>query len=217
MRMDVSDIFGTLEPEARTVLGGLAARTVPKDTVLFRPGDAPAGFLVVLEGCVDVHLVGRSGRDMLLYEVNPGQTCIQTTLCLLGDQSYTGEAVARTALSFVMLPKATFARLMDDSPLFRGVVFRAFGDRLKDVVTVLERVAFVRVEARLASELLRRAEGGDVVAGTHQDFATAIGSVREVVSRRLESFEREGLVRLERGRLIVADRKGLARAAEEPV
>lgn len=211
--MDSSDAFGILEPESRAILGALVPRTVPRNTVLFRPGDAPAGFLVVLEGSVGVHLIGRSGREMLLYEVNAGQTCIQTTLCLLGEQSYTGEAVARTALSFVMLPKASFARLMAESPLFRGFVFRAFGDRLKDVVTVLERVAFVRVEARLASELLRRAEGDDIVTSTHQDLATAIGSVREVVSRRLETFAKDGLVRLERGRLILADREGVERVA----
>jgi CRP/FNR family transcriptional regulator len=184
-------------------------------TVLFRPGDVPAGYLVVLNGRIEVYLIGKSGREMLLYEVTSGETCIQTTLCLLGDKSYTGEAVAMTDTSFVLIPNAMFAELMNSSSAFRSTVFRTFGNRLQDVVAVLEKVAFVRLDTRLASEILRRAGRDNTATATHQELATAVGSAREVVSRRLEALQRSGFVRLDRGLITITNRAGLIQTSDE--
>ncbi|HEY8332190.1 MAG TPA: Crp/Fnr family transcriptional regulator [Tardiphaga sp.] len=211
---DIKSLAG-LEPAMRKALAAIVPAKVPQGAVLFRPGDVAPGFLVVLSGRVDVYLIGRSGREMLLYDVVAGQTCIQTTLCVLGEHSYTGEAVAQTDTSFVMIPKNTFASLMNSSQVFRAFVFGAFGDRLKDVVSVLEKVSFVRLESRLAAELLRRAGSDDIALTTHRDLATAIGSVREVVSRRLEDLQKAGLVQLTRGKVTLIDREGLERVGVE--
>ena len=213
LRVDELPPLLDVEPAVRTALRSLGVRTVGKRTVLFRPGDAPSGFIVVLAGHIAVYLIGKSGRGMLLYDVAAGQTCIQTTLCLLGGQPYNGEAVAETETSFVIVPKGVFAGLMDSSQAFRAFVFRAFGERLKDVLAVLENVTFVPVDTRLAAEVLRRAGQGEVAVVTHQELATAIGSAREVVSRRLEALRSGGLVRLSRGRIAIADHRGLSRVA----
>jgi CRP/FNR family transcriptional regulator len=209
------ELFRELEPRSLDALKSLNPGTAPAGTVLFRPGDVPGGYLVVLRGRIEVYLIGKSGREMLLYEVIAGQTCIQTTLCLLGDQSYTGEAVAMTDTSFVVIPKATFAELINHSPAFRSSVFRTFGNRLQDVVAVLEKVAFVRLDTRLASEILRRAGRGDTATATHQELATALGSAREVVSRRLETLQRAGFVHLDRGLITITNRAGLVNASAE--
>jgi len=203
-----------LEQETYLELSKLPTRRLTAGTVLFRPGDEAPGFVLVLEGAISVSLTGRSGREIELYEVAPGETCIQTTLCLLGQQVYSAEAAARTPLSLLIVPGGQFARLIDGSPGFRNYVFRSFGTRLADVTAVLEQVAFVRIEARLAAELLKRADAEGVAYVTHQDLATAIGSAREVVSRRLEVLSRQGLVGLERGLVRVTDRPGLREVAE---
>jgi CRP/FNR family transcriptional regulator len=150
---------------------------------------------------------------MLLYAVMPGDTCIQTTLGLLGEQAYGGEAFAETPVTAVQIPKAMFDRLMADSPVFRTFVFRAFGARMGEVIQVVEMVAFVRIEARLAAALLARADADGRVAATHQDLAVAIGSAREVVSRRLEAFQKAGYVALERGVVKLVDAAGLRQLA----
>ena len=215
--MQIADLefFCDLEPHSLEALRSLNARTAIAGTVLFRPGDVPPGYLVVLNGRIEVYLISKSGREILLYEVTGGETCIQTTLCLLGDKSYTGEAVALTDTTFVVIPKAKFAELMDSSPAFRSTVFRAFGNRLQDVVAVLEKVAFVRLDTRLASEILRRAGKRNAATATHQELATAVGSTREVVSRRLEALQRSGFVRLDRGLITITNRAELLQASAE--
>ena len=206
--------LGELDAAARERLAMLKPVVVPKRTVLFSPGEEPRGFVLVLSGRVGVYLTGESGRELLLYSVTPGETCVQTTLGILGGQPYSGEAIAETDVVAVMLPLADFARLMDTAPGFRRFVFRAFAERLGDVMHVLEQVAFVKVERRLARALLERADASGTVTATHQDLATAIGSVREVVSRRLENMASGGLLTQTRGEIRIVDRGGLSAMAQ---
>ncbi|PHP67366.1 Crp/Fnr family transcriptional regulator [Zhengella mangrovi] len=203
-----------LDAATKASLERLAVSRADAGTVLFRPGDDAAGFVLVHEGRIGVYLTGRSGRDILLYSVERGQTCIQTTLGLLGGEAYTGEGIAETPIAFSVLPRGDFMALMENSAPFRAFVFRSFAGRLNDVTRLLEQVAFVRVEQRLARVLIERAGEDGTVHLTHQALASAIGSAREVVSRRLEALRSRGLVELDRGLIRVADRPGLRHLAE---
>ncbi|MCR9151037.1 MAG: Crp/Fnr family transcriptional regulator [Rhodobacteraceae bacterium] len=204
--------LAALDSAARARLEALQPMALPKGAALFHPGDAARGFAVVLSGRIEVFLIGPNGRDILLYGVEPGGTCVQTTLGLLGGEPYTGEALTVSDCELVLIPRAAFLDLMDGSAAFRGFVFSAFAERMQAMMHLLERVAFQRIEARLAQALLDRAEAATVRA-THQDLATAIGSAREVVSRRLDAFARQGLVATERGIVTLRDPDALARLA----
>lgn len=203
-----------LEPATKNRLAHLTPFEVPKGTALFHPGDTVKGFVVVLKGRVDVFLTGPSGREILLYAVEPGQSCIQSTLGLMGGEDYSGEAIARNDCRLVLIPRDMFLDLMDQSDAFRTFVFRAFATRMQSMMHLLERVAFERVESRLARCLLDRAENGRLTA-THAEIATMIGSAREVVSRRLDALARRGILRLERGVVHINDSDTLAELAKD--
>lgn len=202
-----------LGAETRAALDALVPATVPAGTVLFRPGDAAQGFVIVLSGRVDVFLTGPNGREILLYSVRPGQSCIQTTLGLLGDENYAGEAITHEECRIVLVPRARFLTLMDHAPDFRGFVFSAFAQRMQTMMHVLEKLAFQRVEARLAEHLLDVAGPDGVVSATQAELAVAIGSAREVVSRRLDALARRGIVQSERGRVLLRDPAALREIA----
>ncbi|MCY1668218.1 Crp/Fnr family transcriptional regulator [Rhizobium sp. SL86] len=208
--------LAALEPEWRRELEGLKPVHVPARTTLFRPGDAAQSFVILLSGRIGVYLTGRNGRELLLYAVSPGETCVQTTLGVLGGAPYTGEAIAETDLVAVMVPPTVFERLMAGSSSFRQFVFRAFAARLGDLMFVLEQVAFVKVEQRLAHVLLDRADASGEVSATHQDLAVAIGTAREVVSRRLEAIASKGWIANERGSIRILDRAALTKMAAQP-
>lgn len=210
--IDLAAGLATLEYDARQELSALRPFDMPRGTVVFRPGDAAKGFVIVLSGRIDVFLTGPTGREILLYSVEPGSSCVQTTLGLLGGDDYAGEAIAAADSKVVLIPRTLFLSLMERSAAFRTYVFTAFASRMQGMMHVLERVAFQRVEGRLAQALLDRAEGGDVQV-THQELATVIGSAREVVSRRLEAFARSGWVSTERGNVILTDLPALRRLA----
>ncbi|AWB48430.1 Crp/Fnr family transcriptional regulator [Gemmobacter aquarius] len=204
--------LGDVAPATRAALAALPARSLPKGMDLFSPGDRAQGYPVVLAGRVEVYLTGPNGREIMLYGVEPGQSCVQTTLGLLGDEPYSGAAVTVTDCETVVIPKPLFLRLMDADAGFRLFVLRSFGQRMADLTRLLEAVAFGRVEARLASVLLDLADG-HVVRATQSEIAARIGSAREVVSRKLDAFAKSGWVTTERGEVHLRDPAALRRAS----
>ena len=212
IRWDVETALPGLSDASTFTVGRIAPMDVPKGTVLFHPGDTVQGFVVVLSGRIEVFLTGPTGRDILLYSVEPGQSCVQSTLGLMGGEEYSGEAISATEARIVLIPRTTFLSLLDSDTGFRSFVFRAFAGRLQSMMHLLERVAFQRIESRLAQVLLDRSEGTQVTA-THAELAAMIGSAREVVSRRLDALARRGVLTLERGLVRIDDAVALEEIA----
>jgi CRP/FNR family transcriptional regulator len=199
-------LAGLPEPVRHAVLEQATRITAPAGTVLFRPGDACALYLLLTEGTVRVQLVTAGGHQIVLYRVEQGQSCVLTTSCLIAHEEYAAEGIAETAVSGLGLTPAMFERLLADSPEFRRLVFTDFGHRLADLMVLLNEVAFRRIDARLADWLvLTSAREGPSIRHTHQEAAVELGTAREVVSRQLKEFERQGLVSLSRGRIEVLD------------
>lgn len=213
---DQDPALAALDAAARARLDALIPIELPAGATLFKPGDLVEGYVIVLTGRVGVYLLGPSGRDILLYEVAPGQSCIQSTLGLLGGEAYSAEAIAASDSRLVLLPRAMFLSLLNNSHGFRQMVFAAFAGRMQSMMQLIENVSFMRVEARLANLLLQRADKTGFLAMTQADMATAIGSAREVISRRLDKLARAGIVRHERGEVRIIDRAALAKLGQSP-
>lgn len=196
--------LSNLEPEAKTRLANIKASALPKGTPIFHAGDEVQGFAVVLSGKVGVYLTGVGGREILLYDITPGKTCVQSTIGLMSHELYSAEAICEVDTRLAVLPRPLFNHLLESSPAFRAYVFSAFAERMQSMMHLLEQVAFVRVETRLAGALLKLAEGG-VVRATHAALATHIGSAREVVSRRLDAMAKRGFVTLDRGSITLTN------------
>lgn len=193
-----------LEPDARRILaGGLRDLRVPAGTRVFSDGQACQAFLLLLEGCVRVQKVAESGREIVLYRVEPGQTCVLTTNCLIAHADYGADGIAETPLHGLALTPLSFEELLARSAVWRAFVFSAYATRVSDLLMLIEEVAFGRIDVRLAQLLLAKTTGGPLVTATHQDLAVELGTAREVISRQLKDFERRGWVALGRGRVEV--------------
>ena len=217
MVTDLASAFpslAALEPDAARSLDA-AARSVaiPAGTVLFQDGTECGAYVMVLDGSIRVQKVAESGREIVLYRVERGQTCVLTTNCLMTRTDYSAEGVAETPVQAMMLPAATFRALLARSEVFRDFVFAAYATRISDLLVLIEEVAFGRIDMRLAGWLAGRA-GSHGIRATHQEIAVELGTAREVVSRQLKDFERRGWVTLHRGRVEVGDAPALARLSE---
>jgi len=189
------------------VLAEAPLARMPAGSVLFDARQPCRGFPLVLEGAVRVAKSTPGGREILLYRVEPGQGCILSGGCLLGNADYSARAVAETDVTLLSIPPALFQELMLACEPFRRFVFGMYGERLAEVMELVEEVAFRRLDVRLAQILVQR---GPVIEATHQKLADELGSVREIVSRLLRSFEGRGWVRLERERITLLEPAALA-------
>lgn len=204
--------FASLPPEldARVAAEALY-RELPAGAVAFDEHAPCRGLPLVLNGDLRVFQSGTNGREVELYRVLGGESCLMSVSCLLGQARYAATAVAAAALEMVLLPPRTFNALLDQSPEFRHYMFASFGERLAELMTVVEAVVFQRLDQRLAARLLAR--GDDSLTVTHQALADELGSVREIVTRLLRSFAERGWIELGRGRIVIRDRTALARMA----
>jgi CRP/FNR family transcriptional regulator len=187
----------------RQEASGLA---VPAGAAMFEPRSPCKAFPLLVEGCIRVSVVGGNGRELLLYKIEPGESCVVTSSCLLGNTPYPARGVVERAVSAVVLPPGLFNFLTEQSPVFRQFVFRLFAERLSELMQLVEEVAFRKLDQRLAALLLGK---GDDIATTHQALADELGSVREIVSRLLKSFEDQGMVVLGRQSVKILDEKAL--------
>jgi CRP/FNR family transcriptional regulator len=203
--------FQTLSPELLDyVLRNGVVRSVGPGTVLFDEHNPCQAFPMLLEGVIRVFKVGPNGRELQLYRVVPGESCILSTSCMLGTTPYTARGVAETAVTVFALTPPVFNRLVSESEEFRGYVFGLFADRIVDLMQLVEAVAFQKLDQRLAALLLGK---GRTIHVTHQGLADELGSVREIVSRLLKSFAEQGLVSLGREQIDIVDPARLRRVA----
>lgn len=181
-------------------------------TITFRAGDTCENYLMVVDGAVRVQKVSESGREIVLYRVESGQTCVLTTSCLLSGERYPAEGIVETEVNAAVLPVPVFQQLVAESEGFRRFVFSSFGERMTDLMVLVEEIAFGQLDRRLAQRLLALETGGSVTI-THHQLAAELGSAREVVSRVLKEFERRGWIGLARGQIDLRDPVALERLA----
>ena len=189
--------------------------SLPEGTRIYGPGQAPENYLLLIEGSVRVQQVSESGREIVLFRVTAGESCALTTACLMGYEDYPAEAITETPVRAAAIPRATFDDLVARSPEFRRFVFTAFSTRITNLFRLIEEVAFARMDIRLAHKLIELSQGGREVTATQQQLASELGTAREVVSRRLDQFGRNGWTRAERGHVRLLDRPALERLAAE--
>ncbi|MEM0912398.1 MAG: Crp/Fnr family transcriptional regulator, partial [Pseudomonadota bacterium] len=141
--------------------------------------------------------------------VQDGETCVLTTSCLLSGQPFPAASIADKDTHLAAIPSSFFRELMSVSPEFRSFVLDNYGVMLSSLISLIDQVAFDKIDQRLARYLLMSANDNDAVFNTHQQLALDLGSVREVISRQLQDWEMRGLIKTSRGKIVVLDKNGL--------
>jgi len=195
------DLLRKVEESARLV-------QAPAGRRLFGEGSPCTHYPLLVEGVIRASKCGPDGHEILLYRLNPGESCVITVVALLGETPYPAIGAAETKLALFGLPRDLFLELVLKSGPFRSFVFQSLSQRMAHLMTLIDDVAFRRVDQRLASRLLLHA---GPISATHQMLADELGTTREVVSRTLEAFQGSGMLRLGRKRIEILDRYALDR------
>jgi CRP/FNR family transcriptional regulator len=179
--------------------------TVAAGTMLFGERQPCKGFPLVLEGEVRVSRSSADGRALELYRVGPGELCLVSSACLFRAEPLLANGVTTRPTQLILIPPDVFRGWLE-SPDFRNLVLGLFAERMADLTTLVDAIAFHRLDQRLATALLGH---GPALAVTHQALAQDLGTVREIVTRLLRRFEREGWVELSRERIRILDSAAL--------
>lgn len=196
--------------ELDAMLANARLMQFPAGTVLFDENQPCQGFPLLLSGNLRVIKSSANGRELQLYRVLPGESCILTSSCLLGHTPYQARGIVLESLEMVMLPASVFHQLLGKNDAFRRYVFQLFTERLTDMMELVTSVAFQKLDQRLAALLIGKTSP---INTTHQAIADELGSAREMVSRLLKGFAEQGWVKLGREQISVTDLAALKKFA----
>ena len=186
---------------------------IKKGRQVFGPDNIPDSLFFLYDGRIRVSQSSENGRDIVLYRVDAGESCVLTTACMLAEEAYNAEGIAETDVTAVTLPKAAFDQLAAEEGAFRNFVFAAYSRRLIDLLRVVDDVAFGRIDVRLAERLLDLAGDDTEIPTTHQQLASELGTAREVISRVLQDFQKREMITQSRGRISLVNRSALTALA----
>jgi CRP/FNR family transcriptional regulator len=195
-----------LEPEWRKLISEQSrVLSMPPKTSVFSLGKPAENMIFLLQGSVRVQQVSEGGREIVLYRIEAGQSCIMTASCLIGHQDYAAEGVSETDIKAAIIPRDLFDQVLAGSAIFRNFVFSTFSMRLTELMVIINEVAFRRLDIRLAQRLLDLAKNEGEISATHQQLAVEIGTAREVISRQLQEFNRRDWVQQSRGCIVLTN------------
>ncbi|MCF8159164.1 MAG: Crp/Fnr family transcriptional regulator [Polaromonas sp.] len=200
----LTDLYPSLaqvQPAPEAPESGLQPFEVPANTVLFSENMPCQGFPLVLHGEIKVSRNSGDGRSLELYRVVPGELCLVSSACLFRVQPLTAFGITTKASTLLLVKPDVFTRWLEQ-PAFRNNVLGLFAERMADLTSLIDAVAFQRLDRRLAAALLGRGQQLNV---THQTLADELGTVREMVTRLLRRFEREGWVSLGREQIQIVN------------
>jgi len=194
--------FPFLKQAPSTILAKLSTfgvvRTFDSDTRIYWKGDRCTHIAFIFEGEIRVFKCSETGREITLYEIGPGETCILNASSILADLKYPAEAIALTRVKALMIPAEIFRELVDEYSFVRTFVFNQLSQRLVLVFELLEDVVFGKLDRRLMDYLIEKNENNKICT-THKTIAQDLGSSREVITRLLKDMERNGLIKTGRG------------------
>ena len=194
-----------VQPSLAELGSSAAPMHVPTDTVLFNENAPCLGFPLVLEGEVKVSRASGDGRTLELYRVVPGELCLVSSACLFRTQPLSAHGITTKPTSFILITAPIFKRWLE-TPEFRDDILGLFAERMADLTSLVDAVAFHKLDRRLAAALLGR---GQQLSVTHQALADELGTVREIITRLLRRFEREGWVSLGREQIQIVNSAAL--------
>jgi CRP/FNR family transcriptional regulator len=192
------------------LMASATAMAVPAGALMFDEDQPCMGFALLLSGRARVVKAAPNGRELHLYDVQPGEACILTSSCLLGKSNYQARCTILERAELVVLPPATFRLLFSASESFRDYVFSRYSERISELLQLVAAVAFQKLDQRLAAWLAQRP---GTIRITHQALADDLGSLREMISRLLKNFAEQGWVSLGREQIEVLDAGALRKLA----
>ena len=199
--MQPTPIFRTLLNKEVESFGRV--KVFPVGSVILKDEQSISAIPIVLKGTLRVMRTDESGREMLLYYIHAGESCIMSFLGGLHHETSKVSAVAEEEAEVLLIPVEKAGEWIKEFPEWTDFIFRLYHKRFEELLSVVNAIAFHKLDERVLNLLKQKSELFHTkdVKITHQQLADELGSTREVVSRILKQMENAGLIKLSRNKI----------------
>ena len=169
------------------------------------------GMIHVLSGQIRVLMLSEEGREITLYRLKRGDSCILSASCVLRQVTFEVEMIAIEETRLLVINSAAYGKLMEQNLNVKCFSYELATKRSSSIIWVLQQILFAKFDRRLADFLLRICgETGSIeITMTKEAIAQEVNTAREVVSRMLKEFADEGLIEMKNKTIRILDKKGL--------
>lgn len=174
------------------------------------------GLLIIKSGQLRIYIVSEDGREITLYRLSSGELCVLSASCVINTINFDVNVDVVEDSEVVIVNSRAFSDVCKSNIYMDNFSNKIIADRFSKVMWVMEQIMFMKFDKRLALFLIEETEksGSDTLKFTHEQIAKFTSSAREVVSRMLKYFEKEGIIELSRGRIKIKDRDRLLEYTE---
>jgi CRP/FNR family transcriptional regulator len=177
--------------------------------VLIDFGDYIKKMPLLISGAIKIMREDLDEGEMLLYFLEKGDTCAMTMACCIGDTKSEIRAVAENDGQIIMIPVNKMEEWLGKYKSWRNYVFSSYNNRLKEMLSAIDNLAFMNMDERLFSYLLDKVKinNSNQILSTHQDIANDLNTSRVVISRLLKALEKKGKIKLHRAYIELLNKK----------
>ncbi|NLM75931.1 MAG: Crp/Fnr family transcriptional regulator [Clostridiaceae bacterium] len=186
-------------------MDSLIYNQIEADTILLDEYKKCSNVVFVLSGLIRVYKLSEEGKEITLYRMGRGETCVLTVSCILGvgDVVFPVAASAEQYSEVVLMPVEAFKSFFFEIPALQKFYFTAMAAKFYSVLNLVGNITFKKTSDRLLDLLITKTANGTYpLYSTHEAIASELGTAREVVSRLLKEMEGKGLVTLSRGKIV---------------
>lgn len=209
---DAYPFWERLSAEERAeLLQSAALVSYRKGECVHRSDMGCTGAVLVLSGLLRVYIVSEEGREVTLFRIHTGESCVLSASCLLDTIAFDLLIDAAEDARALVVPTSVLHPIMERNPYVGLYMYKQATERFSDVMWTMQQILFMGVDRRVAiflwDEMAR--QGKQILKITHDELARNIGSAREVVTKVMKYFAGEGIVRVKRGQVEILDREKL--------
>ena len=197
-----------ISPELKAKLSELGfQKTFEENEVILRESSYIKAIPIVLQGSLRVMRTEEDGRELLLYYIKAGESCIMSFLGGIHDDTSKINAVAEEKTELLLIPMDKISLLVKDFPEWLDYIFKLYHKRFEELLDVVDAIAFKKLDERILDFVKNKAKlsNSKVINLTHEQIANELGSARVVVSRLLKQLESEGVVELGRNKITLCN------------
>jgi CRP/FNR family transcriptional regulator len=190
----------SFEKELLDKIGHLEVIEIDPGEIILKEREFIKVIPLVLEGSIKLRKLDLTGREIIFYHIEPGESCILSITSCLNEKESQAEAIVQKRTRMIVVEAGEVRAWMNQFPSWRKFVVKLYYERMAELMTLLDSVIFKSVDDRLIRYLKDKAVDKEIEI-THQQLASELGTAREVISRLLKQMERDEYISLERGKI----------------
>lgn len=201
--MDSTKIFHGLLNDQVKQSGQI--KSFPAETIIINEDTYIKSIPIVLKGSIRVMRTDDDGKEILLYYIRPGESCIMSFLGGIHHETSKVKAIAEEDVEILMIPLEKASEWIKEYPEWTDFIFKLYHKRFEELLGVVNAVAFQKLDTRILQLLEQKSllHNSKEIAITHQQLADEMGTSREAVSRILKQMENAHLIKLGRNKILM--------------